>query len=84
MEAAVEAAKIAKRGMKEVAKEAEVKAAVAKYATKTFNYISSSGKFPPTTSASTYASVFVRAPTSTSSVVGVARRSGYTLKIIML
>ena len=84
METAVEAAKIAKRGMKEVAKEAEVKAAAAKYAVEATNYVSYTGALSADIAASTAASAFVKAPTYYSSVVGVARRSGYTLIIIML
>ena len=80
LEAAAEAAKIAEREMKDASKEAKVKAAAAK----AVNSVSSAGTLSVATAASTDASGFARAPTYTSSVVGVARRSEYTLIIIML
>ena len=66
--------------MKEAAEEVEVKAAAAK----AVYYVSYSGTSYASTAASTDSSVFVSAPTSTGSVVGVARRRGYILIIIML
>ena len=45
--AAVEAAEISERGMKEAAEEAKVKAAAAKTATEADDPISSVGNFPP-------------------------------------
>ena len=80
MEAVAEADKIAKRGMKEAAEESMVKAA----ATKATDSVSSARNLSATTSASTTAFTFTRAPNPTSSVVGVARRSGYSLIRIML
>ena len=79
-EAAVEAAEIAERGMKEAAEEVEVKAAV----TKAANSVSCAGTLSAANDAPTITSAFARAPTSTSSVVGVARKNWYTLIIIML
>ena len=81
MEAATEAAEIAKRGMKEAAKESEVKVAAIKAAG---DYVSFAGTLSAATAASTATYEFERYPTSTSNVVGVTRRSGYTLIIIML
>ena len=83
MEAAAEAAEIAKRGMKESAKEAKVKSAATKSAAKAADSVSSAGTSSTDTVVSTTA-FLLRAPTSTSSVVSVSRRSGYTLIIIML
>ena len=80
----MEAAEIDKRGMKEAAEESEVKSAVAKTTAKAANSVSSDGVFSATIASSNAASAFARAHTSTSSVVGVARRSGYTLIIIIL
>ena len=70
----MEAAEIVKRGMKDAAKEADIKAK-AKTATAA-DSVSSSGTSSTANFASTYASAFKRAPTSNSIVVGVARRSG--------
>ena len=79
-----EVAKITKRGTKEASEEAKVKAAAARAATKAAGYVSSTGTSSAVTAASTTMYTFTRAPTSTSSVVGIAIRSGYTLIIIML
>ena len=81
IEAAVEVAKIAERGVKGAAEESEVKAATAKAAA---DSLSSAGTSSADNSVSTATSTSTRAPTSTSSVVGVARRSGYILIIMML
>ena len=80
IETAVEADKIFESGMKEAAEESMVKAA----ATKATDSVSSARNLSATTSASTTAFTFTRAPNPTSSVVGVARRSGYSLIRIML
>ena len=74
MEAAAEASKIAERGMKKATEEAKVKSAAAKAA----NSVFSSGILTAANDTSTAASMVVRYPTSTSSVVGVSRRSRYT------
>ena len=84
VEAASEVTKIADRGMKEAAKKAEVKSAAAKAATEAADSVSSVGTSSAATSASTAACAFTRNTTSTSSIVGVAIRSGCTLIIIML
>ena len=84
MEAAAEADEIAKRGMKEAAKESEVKDTATKTAAEATNYVSYSGNSSASTAISTTTYVFARAPPSTSIVLGVARRSGYTCIIIML
>ena len=75
VEDVAEATEILERGMKEAAKEAKIKAALAKAA----NLVSSAAN-----AASTTAPVFTRAPTYTTSSVGVPRRRGYTLLIIRL
>ena len=84
MEVAEEASKISKRGIMDATKDAEFKAATANAAAKAANSISSVGTSSAATTAATTASVFAKAPTYTSSVVGVARRGGYKLIIIML
>ena len=84
VEAVTEAARIPERGMKEAVKEAVAKAAATKAAVKFFNYVSSSGTLSAATASYTTASTFARDPTSTISVVGVSRISGYTLIIIMI
>ena len=84
MEAAVEADGFAERGMKEVTKEAEVKSTAAKASAKSANSISSARTSSTTTAASTTTSVLARDTNYTISVLGVARRSGYTLIIMML
>ena len=68
------AANISERLMKEATKEAEVKSA----ATKAGNCVSSDGTLSAATAASTTVSAFAGDPTYNSSVVGVARRIGYT------
>ena len=80
MEAAAEVAKISKRVMKETTEEAKVKAAAVKAA----DSVSSVGTAPAATAASTSASVFERDPTSTNSVIGVARRNWCKLIIIIV
>ena len=80
MEAVTEAAKISESGMKMTAREAEFKADAAKAT----DSVSSAGTSSAATAASTAACAFTRNPTSTSSIVGVAIRSGCTLIIIML
>ena len=84
MEAAAEADNITERGMKEASKEAEVKAATANAAAKASNSVSSEGNLSAATAAYTAASQFTRVPNDTSSAVGVDRRTGYTLIIILL
>ena len=66
--------------MNEAAEEAEVKSVAAKAS----DFISSAETPSTATAASTSAYAFVKDPTSTSSVVGVSRRSGYTSIIIMI
>ena len=78
--AAAEAAKIAERVMKKSSEEYRVKVAAAK----DVHSVSSAGILSAATSMSTAASATVRIPNFTSSVVGVSRRSGYTLIIIIL
>ena len=84
VEAALEASKIAKSGIKEAVKEDRAKAAACKSATKAANSVSSDENSSTATSDSTTAPAFARDPTSIISVVGVARKSGYKLLIIML
>ena len=84
VEAAAEASEIAKRGMRGASKEAEVKSASAKASGNFSDSVSLAGTSSAATAASTTVSAFGRAPNSTSSVVGIARISGYTLVIIML
>ena len=78
MEAAAEATEIAERGMKEATEEAEVKFSAARTAVEATNCVSSDIISSASTSASTAAYAFARAPTSTGSVIGISRRSGYT------
>ena len=80
VEDASEAAKISNNGMKDSAKESEVKSAAVEAA----DYISYAGSLSVATVASAATSVFARAPDSTSSVVDVARIIGYTLILIIL
>lgn len=80
VEAAADAAKISESGMKMTAREAEFKADDAKAT----DSVSSAGTSSAATAASTAASAFARAPNYTISVVGVDKRSGYTLLIIIL
>ena len=84
MEVAVEATEIYGRGMKEAAEEAEVKAATTKATAKASDSVSFAGTMSAATASSTAKSAVVRYTNSTSSVVGAARRSGYTLITIML
>ena len=84
MKAAVEADKTAKIGMKEDARESKVKAAATKTADESANYLSSVGILSTSISSSTATYALAGAPTSTSSVLGVPRRIGFTQIITML
>ena len=84
VEAAMEAFKIAERGMKEASEEAKDKASATKAFAKAANYVSSTRNFSDATDASTDVSMFATDTHCTSSVVVVARRIGYTSIITML
>ena len=83
MEAMAESVKITKRERKESTEETEVNTTTSKASDEATNYASSAGTSSDANYASTVASMATRAPTSNSTVVGVARRSAYILIIIM-
>ena len=77
-------AKTYKRGTKEASKESEVKPAAAKAAAESADSVYSDGTSSADTATFTATSVFARAHNYTGSVVGVTRRSEYTLIKIIL